>query len=171
MKARMAFGLPSFKPREPRLAVSLSARIRAHERWDDARICNVSSRGLLIECTAPFRRGDVVEIRRGQVCVIARIVWTAENKFGVRSQDRIDTDDLIGAVTTQPRRNADGALVERRVKVRTEPANDHERSRALARAMQFFGLAGFAAGGAAMIALLLWTLLRTMTDAVSTALL
>jgi hypothetical protein len=151
--------------------VSLSARIRAHDRWSDARICNVSSRGLLIECAVPFRRGDVIEIRRGPVCVIARIVWATDTRFGVRSQDRIDAEDLIRADNTKPRHAADGSLVERRAKVRADPAVDHERSRALAKASQFASLVGFAAGGAVMIACLLWSLLHAVTGAISTALL
>jgi hypothetical protein len=170
MEDGVILGISSFKPREARRPVSLSARIRADGRWGDAQIRNVSSRGMLIASTMPFARGDVIEIRRGQMCVIARVMWTKGDQFGVRSQDRICADDLISAHVSQQRHANDGTLVERRARARAECAADHQRSVAWARALQFAGVSGFAAAGAGMVALLLWEMLHSVTGAIASAL-
>jgi hypothetical protein len=166
----MLLGSTLLKPREARLPVSLSARVRARGAWADARICNVSSRGMLLESPAAFSNGDVIEVRRGPVCVIARVVWAKGGKFGVRSQDRIHCDGLIHAENRQPRIAEDGSLVERRAKARPDAALAHEGSRQEAALIQFLSLAAFGAFGGGAIIWLLWGLLHTTSNTVAAAL-
>lgn len=140
------------KPREARRKVRIPVRILANEAWADMCLLDVSSRGLLIEGGAPPPRGTYVEVRRGRHVIVARVVWSERQRFGVHTQDRVavgaitgEADDVPGAdpSVTAPQR------VERRVHPRAlSPAEAHERSRMVGRLIEFgvmlvtgFGLA------------------------------
>ena len=71
--------------REPRLKVLVRARIKAGATWHDACILNISSRGMLMQAGVPPVRGSYLEIRRGPVLVVARVMWTKQHRFGVKS--------------------------------------------------------------------------------------
>ena len=84
------------KSREPRKSVNITVRLKSEHGWENARIRNVSSRGMMIHCEAPPGRGSYVEIRRGSYVVVGRIVWAAEDSFGLQAQDRIELASLAG---------------------------------------------------------------------------
>ena len=83
------------KPREARREVHIPSRMRSREEWIDVCIRNISSRGLLVECSSPPSRGSYVDIRRGSQVIIGRVVWSKAGRFGVRTQDRLDIDAII----------------------------------------------------------------------------
>lgn len=83
------------KPREPRRKILMDARMRIGATWRDVSVLNISSRGLLLRAPSPPTRGSYAEIRRGLHIILARVVWTDGNRFGVRTQDRLTIDDLI----------------------------------------------------------------------------
>ncbi len=85
------------KSREPRRSVNITVRLKGEHGWENARIRNVSSRGMMIHCEAPPGRGSYVEIRRGSYVVVGRIVWAAEGSFGLQAQDRIELAALAAA--------------------------------------------------------------------------
>ena len=165
----MVFGSTIFKPREERQNVLLSARVRGNGSWFDAQVCNLSSRGMLLEAGATVARGDILEVRRGPICVVARVMWADGRRFGVRSQDRICRDDLISADNFKPRLTDTGVQIERRSKPRLD-RTDYDQSKHQAALLQFVGIAGSAIVGASLIAAVVWELLSTTSNSLIAAL-
>jgi hypothetical protein len=131
------------KSREPRVKVSVPARMRAGVDWMDVRIENMSARGLMLKAKDEVKQGSYVEIRHGSRIIIGRIVWARGVLAGLRAQDQID----IAAVVGESRRrqallsSPDASQIERRDE-RTRPPSDSaeqqaERSRQYASAFQF----------------------------------
>lgn len=134
----------------------IKARMRVGASWHDVCILNVSRRGLGIQAADAPARGTYVEIRRGHAEIVARVRWAKGHRAGLQSQDPIFLQALTqdGAATDQGRPAAAVAqFVERRCAPRT-PLQSHDRSRLVARTMEFACLAmvimaaGFAASGA-----------------------
>ena len=165
----MLFGSTIFKPREERQKVLLSARVRGNGSWFDAQICNLSSRGMLLEAGATVARGDILEVRRGPICVVVRVMWADGGRFGVRSQDRICRDDLISADNSKPRLTDTGVQIERRSKPRSDRP-DYDRSKHHAASLQFFGIVGSAILGVSLISAVVWELLSSTTNTLLAAL-
>lgn len=118
--------------------------MRDEEGWSDITIHNVSSRGLMMRSLGSLARGDYIEIRKGMIAIIGRVVWSKNGSYGVRSQDRIDIAGLLGeagGIRPLP----DG---ERRESSRSDAppltpaalAARAERSRRLARAFQWLSI-------------------------------
>lgn len=84
------------KPREPRRVVLVACRMRYDNGWADLTVCNLSSRGLMAKCADPPPRGTFVEVRRGGVCVIGQVRWSYAGHLGIRAQEQIDVDGLLG---------------------------------------------------------------------------
>ena len=83
------------KQREPRRLVHRPARMRIDGEWCDITICNVSSRGFMAKCASPPPRGTYIEVRHRSLCIVARVMWSRDSRFGVRAQDRIDIANLL----------------------------------------------------------------------------
>lgn len=82
-------------PREPRRKVFVKARIRIGGSWGDVCVRDISSRGLLLQGREAPPRGTYLEVRRGRHVVIARVVWTGEQRFGVQAQDKISVESFV----------------------------------------------------------------------------
>ena len=126
------------KPREDRRKVMLSARMRSGASWHDACILNMSSRGLMLQTAVRTERGAYLEVRRGPHVIVARVIWTGQQRVGLKAQDRLSID-AIG--TEQAKTGSPETLVERRTapRPRQDPA---VRSRQLSRMMQAVTLGG-----------------------------
>ena len=125
------------KPREPRQKVLIRARMRSDSGWSDACILNLSSRGMLVQAPQAPPRGTYLEIHRGSYCVVARVAWSKQHRFGVRSQDALVIDRLLGEQAPAAPAAKVGALVnDRRASVRTTQ-QQAERSRQRARTFEF----------------------------------
>jgi hypothetical protein len=135
--------------------------MRLGPAWTDVCIRNISARGLMVTAAIAAPRGTYVELRRGRHIVVAQIVWTRDNSFGLHTQDRLPVDAIVAepdrtgldfkrAVAAQPR--FDRRAAPRR-EAATCPPQRSERSRMAARAMEFAATA--MAGGvfASLIAL------------------
>lgn len=85
----------SQRPREPRRLVHRPARMRVDGEWCDITICNVSSRGFMGKCASPPPRGTYIEVRHRSLCIVARVMWSRDMRFGVRAQDKIDIANLL----------------------------------------------------------------------------
>lgn len=112
--------------------------------WSDANILNISSRGLLLHSTKPPSRGAYIEVRRGSYVIVARVVWTDANRFGVRAQDQLSFDSLV-ADKPQAKKPANdaGELVERRASPRSDGLEwRHTQWRDRSKSMQFVWLLG-----------------------------
>lgn len=135
------------KKRDERSRVVIAMRMRAEDRWVDGTILNISAGGLLLCADDPPGRGACLEVRRGSQVVIGRVIWFDGHCFGVKAQDPIDIDRFVRDRPPAPRPERP----EPPAPQRSRSAEEHERSRQVARAMQFAGLAALAAG-AGMIA-------------------
>ncbi len=139
------------KPREPRRKVMISARLRDGVGWSDARILDVSSRGLLLRASKTPERGSYVEVCKGPYRIVARVIWVQQDRFGVRTQDTLPIDAITNGVEPSSP-EAQNLSPERSLKQR-EPtsAEQLERSRTWASAMQFLWVAGFGAAAATLV--------------------
>lgn len=115
--------------------------MRVGASWSDARILNLSTRGMMIQSGTVPQRGNYLEIRRGQHVVVARVVWSEAQRFGVQTQDPVCADALIqDAVSNSTTAHCGSSVAERRSLPR--PAREcHEASRNRGRVMEFATLA------------------------------
>jgi len=129
--------------------------MRVGASYCDVCIRDISSRGMMLQAATPPSPGTYIEILRAAHVVVGRVVWAGDRRFGIKSQDRMNVPDIIGAIVA-PRapRLPDQ---ERRTRDRFAPApvtaaviaQQAERSRRRGRALQF-GLmtaAGITAAG------------------------
>lgn len=70
----------------------IRARMRYGASWKDICILNLSSRGMMVRSSNTPLPGSYVEVRRGQHVIVARVVWSGDQKFGVLTQDRLPVD-------------------------------------------------------------------------------
>ena len=138
------------KPRDPRHKVLVKARMRAGSRWHDTCILNISSRGMLLQAGIPPKQGSCLEIRRGAVVIVARVVWAKSHRFGVKCQDVLSLAAIVGDPSAAEPIAAPGVADRRRIERAQLPAR--ERSRLLGRMIEYgfgaalaLGVAGFAA--------------------------
>ena len=144
-------GAHLLKPRETRRRALVKGRLRHGASWRDVSILNISTRGLLLHSAAPPSRGTYVEVHRGRQAIVARVIWSKDQRFGVQTQDRLNIDDLVaetnpsaveGVGSPQPT-----PFVERRSPGRkTGPREAHERSKRVSRAIEFVCVATFITG-------------------------
>ncbi len=129
----------------------IQARVRIGASWNDACILNLSSRGMLVRSPTAPDRGSYLEIRRGSHVVVARVVWSNADRFGVYTQDPVPAADLIRGAVGAAAQPGQASSAERRTIPRpTVPTS--ERSRWRARAMEFSTVALL--GGIAAVLLL-----------------
>jgi hypothetical protein len=122
------------RPRELRRRVVLPARLRHGAHWADVCILNVSSRGLMIQSARSGPEGSLIELRRGEHVIVARVVWREGARAGLQSEDRVPVEEIMSLSGSQALQIVanEGALVERR-RHRRPPAE----SRLQGRAMEF----------------------------------
>lgn len=127
------------KTREPRRKVMIPARFKAASGWRDACILNVSSRGAMVYAPDLPSRGEIVELRRGQLTIMARVMWRTGGRCGVKTQELISVDQLLAdpeaenSVSSQP---SMGMRVDRRVRQRNA-AEAHDASRRRGRLIEY----------------------------------
>jgi hypothetical protein len=131
------------RPRELRRRVMLPARVRVGASWSDACILNISSRGLMIRLPNRVDEGSVVEIRRGDHAILARVVWRKGGQAGLQADERLPVEEIMTLAQASALQvtAADSLAMERRRK----PRPGHEDSRLRGRAMQFIGTLAIAA--------------------------
>jgi hypothetical protein len=126
----------------------IGARLRHECGWSDARILNLSSRGLMVRARQAPPLGAYVEIHRGTHRIVARVVWAEQDLFGARTQDDIALDAITGG-DEAPLPVAANLNDDRRDwRRRPPPAERHEQSRRSSRRMEFACIALFASAAA-----------------------
>ena len=120
--------------------------------WANACILNISSRGMLIRSTGTAEPGSVVELRRGDQVILARVVWRHGSRAGLQAEDQLPVEEIL-SLTQAPslRLTAQTALPS---KPRKRPRS-HEDNRQRARVIEFASIAaiaGFMAFGVAVMA-------------------
>ena len=121
--------------------------------WSDAFILNLSKRGMLVRASKAPARGSYLEICRGAHVIVARVVWSAPDRFGVRTQDPVPADELVlepDGVQAPPQ-PVPARLPERRARPRSRDEK-HEASRRKARSMQFGVVVAIGVAAAVLIA-------------------
>jgi hypothetical protein len=166
----MLGGQSVLKPRAPRRKVLIKARMKVGASWADACILNLSTRGMLVQSAMVPDRGNYLEIRRGQQVVVARVVWSSQQRFGVLTQDPVCAEALLSDTgnISSPAGSARSGL-ERRTMPRPVVAR-HEAGRGRGRALEFAGLAVFGAASAFLLFATLHELLSRPLAALQTAL-
>lgn len=144
------------KPREPRRKVFVKARIRVGGSWGDVCVRDISSRGLLLQASEVPRRGSYIEVRRGRHNIVARVVWAAEQRFGVQAQDPISIEGFVGESDLSSIDFKSASRAQPGFDRRAEPRGSEaqrleqrlERSRRISAILQFGVLVGMGAAAA-----------------------
>ena len=151
----------SVRPREERRNIFLRARLRSEHGWADVTIGNVSSRGLMLHCTAPLQRNSFIEVRHRSVCIVGRVVWASGAKCGVRTQDSVAVGELLP--DGPPKRGKPGEerrAAARAPEVRRRPAAETaEASRRFARAFDWTIIVLAAGAAGAFMTKTAWSVL------------
>lgn len=93
---------------------------------------------------------SIVELRRGEHVIIARVVWREGGRVGLQSADRVPVEEIMSTHAAQPQRvGAGGRPVERR----RRPRDAASSARLRGRAMEFVavGLIGASLASAAWL--------------------
>lgn len=125
--------------------------MKAGPEWHDTCILNISSRGMLLQAAEPPVRGTYLEIRRGALVIVARVMWSKHHRFGVKSQDKLPVEVIVrdvevpvvgGGIRVGERRTASRARLPTAVRSRHQ-GRLVEYGFAIALAL---AVAGYAAG-------------------------
>jgi hypothetical protein len=164
--------MTSLKHREDRQRTFLRARMRSDSGWSDVTIGNVSSRGLMLQCTTPLRRNCFIEVQHREVCIVGRVVWSSDTRCGVRTQDAVDLSELLAQAPPRLRRAGE----ERRKRsrrlesLRVHPGEVAEASKRFARAFDWTVMILAAGVAGVVMAHTAWTVLEEPVAQVGTAL-
>lgn len=113
---------------------------------------DVSSRGLKLNASSTPPRGAYVEICRGREQVVARVIWTGEQRFGVRTQDRVAIEAFVNPERADASATPITPMVERRLDARRRTAaQKHVENRYVARAVEYGSLVGLGGCGAMIL--------------------
>lgn len=165
------------RQREQRFRVLAPCQMNHGGVWIDACIHDVSSRGVLVASDRAPERGAYVDIRRGSLIIIGRVIWRKGRFFGVRTQDQLSPQALL----PDPRRTgraglsreaASGSRQSRphdRLVAEGRTARRVERGRHVAKFLQFGVLASVGAAAAAFLAVQAYEMLsRPLSSAGAT---
>lgn len=147
--------------------LSIACRINVGGKWSSGCIHDVSDHGLLLSSIAPPPIGTYVDIRRGTLIIIGRVIWVGGNRFGVRMQDPVGLATLL----SEPVLNRRPAVAERRSETRDttvrRTAEQADRNRRLSSTFQFACLVIIGLGAACFAAMQCYTLLSKPLVAVT----
>ena len=160
--------MPVMKPRDPRHKVLIRARLKAGPEWHDTCILNISSRGMLMQAAEPPVRGSYLEIRRGALLIVAKVVWTRHHRFGVRTQDVLPIEAIIADVAAPV--IGEGVRVGERRRARRQQLPAEQRSRHQGRMIEFGFAVALVLGGAVFAVSEIHALLAAPVDIASAAL-
>ena len=138
------------RPRDKRQKLYIRARVKTGEGWHDACIVDLSRRGAGLQAANAPRRGAYVEIRRGMHVIVARVVWSFGQRFGVAAQDDIPID-LVATDRAPADNDAAPPAVDNRHSRLRRVADRAEASRNWGRRLQY-GLSAIAGMAAAVVA-------------------
>jgi hypothetical protein len=83
------------KRAEPRTNVAVMASMAAASASGSVMICNLSTRGGMIEAEWLPGVGERVELRRGEMLVVGQVVWRDLRKAGLKFDSRINVSDWL----------------------------------------------------------------------------
>ncbi len=140
--------------------------MRSGSGWADTSIVNVSTRGMGLRSLRAPIPGAYIEVRKGDICIVAQVVWTHGQRFGVRTRDDVDLRALSTEPSSRDRcRTEDGVLESASPEWKRIPKRHSEiseRNRFLGRSVEFAFL-GFGAAAASLL------VAQSMNQTLSTA--
>ena len=114
--------------------------MRVGSAWHDACILDISSRGLMVQAATPPEKGSYLELRRGARIIIGRVVWSSNHRFGLSTQDTLETEAIIanpdGDLESADPGDGTAPAIDRRAVAR-EQQRAFDRSRQVSRAFEF----------------------------------
>ena len=118
--------------RETRRQVVIPARLRSGVQWSDACILNISQRGMMIHSGFAGPQGSIIELRRGDHVIVARVVWRDGARAGLHSDERVPAEEIMSLTQSSNFRaiTSDGVLIERRRHPRPKAADLGRRRQA-----------------------------------------
>lgn len=135
------------RPRDERTVILVPCRMNCDGVWTDACIHNVSARGLMASTDKPPLVGSYLDIRRGTLIIVGRVIWSKGRRFGVRTQDSISADAVVNEpVLKKPsaaNHSSDDRRLQSRAEVERQVALRAEWSRRFASGFQFLCIAAF----------------------------
>ena len=148
--------MSGMKAREDRTKVAMTGRLVADTGLSDAVVRNVSSRGLMAtSCRSP-ERGSFAEIRLGTCSIVGQVVWSSNDRFGLRAREVINLHALAdprSRVTQGATAYAPGAQGSAGAGIgRHTIARQNEASQRFARSFSFIVLTMAVTSGAVIIA-------------------
>jgi hypothetical protein len=150
--------------------LSVPWRMNVRGKWSNGCIHDVSDQGLLVSSDAPPAIGTYVDIRRGTLVIIGRVVWSGGSRFGVRTQDPVS----VAVLLSEPVLKRRPAIAERRSPTREETtrrvADQADRNRRRSSAFQFVCLTIIGLGVAYFAAISCYRALATPLNAATTVL-
>lgn len=150
--------------------LSVPCRLNVSGKWSNGCVHDVADKGLLISCTSPPPIGTYVDIRRGTLVIIGRVVWQSGSRFRVRTQDPVS----IAALVNEPVLKSRPATSDRRSLGRVESGQSAiqqaERSRERSSAFQFVCIAIGGVGIAYYAAICCYQALAAPLEAITDAL-
>ena len=120
----------------------MRGRLRAGGPEMEVCVRDISSRGLLVQASAPPPRGTYVELFCQDQEIVGRVIWAKDRRFGIRTSDPVNVRAMVRGIPggsphreerPPPRRPA---LVAGRTRA--------EASRPLARTMEFAAICALA---------------------------
>jgi len=106
----------------------------------------------MLEMSKPPAPGCYVELRRANVVVVARVMWTEADRCGLRTQAKVDLGALSGRKEQVPRASGLGHALAQPSQLRSDRLiRAAERARHVGRGLQF--ACGTIFGGALVILL------------------
>lgn len=133
--------------------LSVPCRMNVDGRWSNGCIHDVSDKGLLVSSSEPPILGTYVDIRRGTLVIIGRVVWNGGSRFGVRTQDPVSLAALLSEPVMKHRPTDADRRALRREHATRRIVDQTDLSKRRASAFQFICLAIIGVGIACCAAL------------------
>lgn len=164
----------TYRSRATRTAVAVPCRMNLDGTWSDGFIHNASDHGLMLSAGDAPAVGRYLEVRRGTIVVIGRVVWSRGKRFGIRTQDKVTATMLVNepvlrckpavVQSKEDRRTADRAAA------RHDLASRGNRSRRFASNFQYICIAVAGIAAAIFVAMQVYSALNRPFAKVASAL-
>lgn len=151
--------------REARHKVLMRARMRAGGPPTEVCVRDISSRGLLIQASAPPPRGTYVELLCGDQRIVGRVVWGKDRRFGVRTSDPLNVRALLRGIPAGAAQRAEQPRPSRLAHAGAQVRADSYRP--LAKAMEFAVICALAVALVAAVGAIAFETLSAPLAAVS----
>lgn len=149
--------------REARRKVMIRATMCAGGPRTDVCIRDISSRGLMVQSSAPPPRGTFVDLECAGHEIVGLVVWRREHRFGIQTRDRINVPALANRIAPEVLAPSRRRGASARAAVRTGAGT----SRALAGRMEFAVVVLFAGALVAALGLTAFQALAQPFGAIS----